>query len=342
MPQCVQITVQVFLCCSAVLWMKPCGEQEPRLYVSTASDCLLGYCNSLILVLPSSARIRIRPNPESKLPTIGISTNGNGLKSAQELRHCSLNWSFLARTIPRRLALLLRLWSKLLQTRLKRSAEFCPSWIQGPGPKFLQNSLPRSRPSRIGTKQSFGFERDCLKLTFNRAPSARRLIRWSIARPIINAVSRNCSASFPHNRPIPTPLLWRLRNHCFDQIFLGALLLRTFARRLTIQYVIVFRSQIRDYIRGASQAIKNPAFIRGPGAGGPRRRHGPRRRQAATRQMRRSRRHARLGARKDWCCPGMVGPLCVVVLEHKENKQKISKQFDTLHDAIKNIDDDNI
>ena len=32
----------------------------------------------------------------------------------------------------------------------------------------------------------------------------------------------------------------------------------------------------------------------------------------------------------------------VVVLEHKENKQKISKQFDTLDDAIKNIDDNNI
>ena len=32
----------------------------------------------------------------------------------------------------------------------------------------------------------------------------------------------------------------------------------------------------------------------------------------------------------------------VVVLEHKENKQKISKQFDTLDDEIKNIDDNNI
>ena len=32
----------------------------------------------------------------------------------------------------------------------------------------------------------------------------------------------------------------------------------------------------------------------------------------------------------------------VVVLEHKENKQKVSKQFDTLDDAIKNIDDNNI
>ena len=32
----------------------------------------------------------------------------------------------------------------------------------------------------------------------------------------------------------------------------------------------------------------------------------------------------------------------VVVLEHKENKQKISKQFDTLDDAIKNIHDNNI
>ena len=29
----------------------------------------------------------------------------------------------------------------------------------------------------------------------------------------------------------------------------------------------------------------------------------------------------------------------VVVLEHKENKEKVSKQFDTLDDAIKNIDD---
>ena len=32
----------------------------------------------------------------------------------------------------------------------------------------------------------------------------------------------------------------------------------------------------------------------------------------------------------------------VVVLEHKENKQKVSKQFDTFDDAIKNIDDNNI
>ena len=32
----------------------------------------------------------------------------------------------------------------------------------------------------------------------------------------------------------------------------------------------------------------------------------------------------------------------VVVLEHKENKQKVSKQFDSLDDAIKNIDDNNI
>ena len=32
----------------------------------------------------------------------------------------------------------------------------------------------------------------------------------------------------------------------------------------------------------------------------------------------------------------------VLDLEHKENKQKISKQFDTLDDAIKNIDDNNI
>ena len=32
----------------------------------------------------------------------------------------------------------------------------------------------------------------------------------------------------------------------------------------------------------------------------------------------------------------------VVVLKHKENKQKISKQFDTLDDALKNIDDNNI
>ena len=32
----------------------------------------------------------------------------------------------------------------------------------------------------------------------------------------------------------------------------------------------------------------------------------------------------------------------VVVLEHKENKHKISIQFDTLDDAIKNIDDNNI
>ena len=32
----------------------------------------------------------------------------------------------------------------------------------------------------------------------------------------------------------------------------------------------------------------------------------------------------------------------VVVLEHKVNKQKVSKQFDTLEDAIKNIDDNNI
>ena len=32
----------------------------------------------------------------------------------------------------------------------------------------------------------------------------------------------------------------------------------------------------------------------------------------------------------------------IVVLEHKENKQKLSKQFDTLDDAIKNIDDNNI
>ena len=32
----------------------------------------------------------------------------------------------------------------------------------------------------------------------------------------------------------------------------------------------------------------------------------------------------------------------VVVLEHKENKQKVSKQFDTLDNAIKNIDDNNI
>ena len=32
----------------------------------------------------------------------------------------------------------------------------------------------------------------------------------------------------------------------------------------------------------------------------------------------------------------------VVVLEHKENKQKISKQFDTLDDAIKNTNDNNI
>ena len=31
-----------------------------------------------------------------------------------------------------------------------------------------------------------------------------------------------------------------------------------------------------------------------------------------------------------------------VVLEHKENKQKVSKQFDTLDDAIKNINDNNI
>ena len=32
----------------------------------------------------------------------------------------------------------------------------------------------------------------------------------------------------------------------------------------------------------------------------------------------------------------------VVVLEHKENKQKVSKQFDSLDDAIKNTDDNNI
>ena len=32
----------------------------------------------------------------------------------------------------------------------------------------------------------------------------------------------------------------------------------------------------------------------------------------------------------------------VVVLEHKENKQKVSKQFDSLDNAIKNIDDNNI
>ena len=32
----------------------------------------------------------------------------------------------------------------------------------------------------------------------------------------------------------------------------------------------------------------------------------------------------------------------VLVLEHKENKQKASKQFDTLDYAIKNIDDNNI
>ena len=32
----------------------------------------------------------------------------------------------------------------------------------------------------------------------------------------------------------------------------------------------------------------------------------------------------------------------VVVLEHKENKQKVSKQFDTLDDAIKNINDNNV
>ena len=32
----------------------------------------------------------------------------------------------------------------------------------------------------------------------------------------------------------------------------------------------------------------------------------------------------------------------VVVLEHKENNQKISKQFDILEGAIKNIDDNNI
>ena len=36
MPQCAQITVQVSLCGSAVLWMKLCGLQEPRLYVSSA------------------------------------------------------------------------------------------------------------------------------------------------------------------------------------------------------------------------------------------------------------------------------------------------------------------
>ena len=32
----------------------------------------------------------------------------------------------------------------------------------------------------------------------------------------------------------------------------------------------------------------------------------------------------------------------VIVLEHKENKQKISNQFDTLDDAIKNTNDNNI
>ena len=32
----------------------------------------------------------------------------------------------------------------------------------------------------------------------------------------------------------------------------------------------------------------------------------------------------------------------VVVLEHKKNKKNISKQFDTLDDAIKNTNDNNI
>ena len=111
-----------------------------------------------------------------------------------------------------------------LQTFQSLSVKFSRT-TQGPGRKFLPNSLLRSQKLMSETRRSSGFASDYQQPTNSCAFIGRRLIRGNTERPATNGESRNCFVLLlPSNRRIPTRLLKFPRNLNFAPTwFLGVL-----------------------------------------------------------------------------------------------------------------------